>query len=1438
MSFAPTTPSHALPGAFLHTPAVASRFNAQQQDAVRRRLFREPSTTGSSANTQATTFGGTPAPGLGFNAPTTDDQTMRPAMGSLAPPRSPLAKAAGFINSALNKDENYPDLDQYCRHNSSEYDVPNERTAWAPFERTNTYDLPENVLNLLQRAEVSTMMGLFGELGYVWLSIDNCFYMWDYTHPNPELIGYEEGQHSITAVKLVNPKPGVFLSKINHILVIATVSEIFLLGVSATGTATGTKQVELYGTRMTLPLRGTEARVIAASATGRIFFAGAADSDIYELYYQQEEKWFSSRTGKINHTNPGWAAVMPIPTQMIWGRATNEHIVDLVVDDSRNLLYSLSNTSTVRTYYMEGADRLTKVIEKTKFDFMSDVAHHLSVHSPLLTNNMEIVSISPISASEDARLHLMALTNTGCRLFMNATSATYYLSSASQPPQSMQLQAIKFPPSQTPHPRTRNDPFGGFGGFNETLDVQSDTLATSRRGVRFPPGYFVDLVTKTNEANDLLFVSSPDSGKIKHTSHSPNLRYYEQANWIRIGGRAEDIGLITKPFGATAQPVGFGNELAVQFDDPQGSEFAVLTNTGVYVIRRRRFVEIFAEAIRGTAGDEGLKAEIQKFQSAYGRVETITAALAAACRRGDARRLGTGRGAIDQATQDRAKQVFINFGGSPTLADDTQPPTLDMVRPSTRHKALAQYLSRLIRSVWKARVVSFTPGPPLAITSVVPPEKLRAVQESVENLRRFLDENRAFIQGLSGPADLQRAGNKQEEIAFQGEHQAMHAVEVLMTGITEGISFVRTLLDERVVDIYARLDQPSQEQLRDLTYERLFSQAAGKELAKVLVKAIVNRNIENGSNVETVADALRRKCGSFCSPDDVVIFKAQEQLKRASEQVANSTASRTLLHESLKLFQRVAGSLTQANLELTITQYMSLKYYAGAIQLCLTVANERDRGNSALSWVNDGKPAGDPREAAFNARKDCYTLVHAVLFDLDEAIKREPDMADGKPTLIGTKRAEAYDVVNNSSDEVFHFGLYEWYIQQGWTDRLLMIESPHATTFLRRLASQDVEHADLLCRFYTMRGRYFDAAKVQSDLAKSDFDISIKDRLTLLSKAKTNASVSTTGVSRQEQQLLNHQVTELLEVAHIQDDLLERLLADTRIPLERQAEIRLDLDGQIQGLTELFNNYADQAGYYDLCLLIYHAADFRNAATIAQTWSSLIQKTHEDITEQWEEYHGRRRAGQAHEQAPPQPYEKLVLQVQDVCHRSGNDSFIFPVATLLPEICRYAYENDQDGRHNADVNWPVLLFLNLGVSYDLVARVLEHMFEAQEVPFRGNGAGGGRVRLAEWIVFVLGRWVNDLSRRGGPADVQVRLDPWVADLVTECETFLQQVAGATAAAPVAARGGNGNNANNRNNPGGLDPRDILRNLREVKRAVEGLAGGPGLGSLRGSLGFF
>ncbi|TEA18290.1 Nucleoporin NUP170 [Colletotrichum sidae] len=1401
MSYPQMTPVRPVPGAFLNTPAP-SRF-AGDNDAARRRLFVE----GDGAQGSTTTSGSGALVGTSSFAPVTVSSAATSA--GLVPTLSqasqqnlpPVTRAAQAINQFLQADENYPELDSYCRPGaSSEYDYSTLDSAWAPFHKTQMYPIPNQVFSHYNTGQLQTLMGLFAEINHAWVVIDNSLFLWDYTHPDPELIGFEDQPHTIHAVALVAPKPGIFVNTITHILVVATSSEMTLLGLSATPTPSGTKTVSLYSTKLNLPLRGVDVRVIAGTADGRIFFGGSNDTDVHELYYQQEEKWFSNRCGKINHTNPGWSSVVTLQSGF-WQHKSPEGLQSIVIDDSRKLVYTLSTRSTIRTYHMDGPNKLTKVIEKERNACLRDITHMIT-QSPLLNDRTSFVSISAIPSREASKLHLMALTNTGCRLFLSATSSASYMIggvSSNTPPQSMQVQFIKFPPSENPARAGTNS------AGESIIDFSSKALALSRLGARFAPGYFLDFVVKESDPNiDQLFVSAPEAGRIKTNASTAGLKYYEQGNWIDIGSRAEDVGLITKTFAAANQPVGFGNELAVQFDEP-ATEFAVLTNTGVHIIRRRRLVDTFAAAIRGAVGDEGLELETRKFIQRYGRVETISCALAVACGHGGDAKPGAAR-AIDQATEDRARAVFVDFGGQPSITEaDGTPLNTTSVRLSPRHDALCVYVTRLIRTLWKNRVVvsAVSPAGGISIGSKVSLGKLLSIQEQLERLRRFLDANKSFIQGLSGPSDLQRVASKQEEVALQAEHQALHAIQKLMESISEGISFVTMLFDERVSDIFTRLDATAQQELKELTYEKLFSQAPGKDLAKLLVKSIVNRNIESGSNVETVADALRRRCGSFCSPDDVVIFKAREQLKRASEQPLNSNQSRTLLHESLRLFERVAGALSFGNLQNAVAQYTELKYYAGAIQLCLVVAREKDRGNTALSWVHDGKPANDPRANAFSERRRCYELIHETLQHLDAASSREPETIDGRLTLIGTKRLEAYSVVNDSDDEVFHFDLYEWYIGQGWTDRILAIESPHVITYLQSLARSNVAHAELLCKFYTQRERYFEAAQVQADLANSDFKLGIKERIVLLSKAKGNASVATAGIGRQQQQVLAHEVSELLDIANVQDDLLERLKADSRIAAERKAEIQEALDGQIISLSDLFNQYADQANYYDLCLLIYHSADYRNPSTISQTWVSLIEQIHEEAVLRMEE------AGPG---IPvlPSPYESVSVKVQNIAHRTSLDSFIFPVAVLLPEICRYSVEYHQDAEIGADPTWPVQLFISLGVSHDMVTRVLESVFDTQDYGFSGNA----RNRIIELIVFAVDNWQKDVKRRGG-ASVKGdgAIGTWVKDLLSRCEASM----------PPAGQG---------SNPGGTDLAEVRRHLRAVRREVDGLVERGPSGSLR------
>ncbi|KAK0726378.1 Non-repetitive/WGA-negative nucleoporin C-terminal-domain-containing protein [Apiosordaria backusii] len=1361
----PVTPMRQIPGAYINTPAP---------NTTRRQLFNNNAGIGvpPPMGLQPTN-----SVGPGPQAPATGQLPPQPAVRADVPP---IETAAAVVNATLLNDESYPDLDSYCRPGaSSEYDMQQADTSWAPFQKTHMYQIPDQIFEFLNGGEVFTKLGLFPELGYAWASIDSSLFLWDYTHPTPELIGYEELTHTITAVALVAPKPGVFVKTITHILVISTTTDIILVGVAAETNASGGKKVTLYQTKMAVHRGGSDVSYIVGTANGRIFVGGETDTDIHEIIYQQEERWFSSRCSKVNHTHTGWSSVVPL-TNLPFGPRPHEHLVGLYVDDTRNLVYSLSDRSTIRTYHMEGPEKLTKVIEKDKTSCLRDFAH-LAAPSPLFTDQTTIVSLSPISATETSKLHLMALTDTGCRLFLSATSAASYTiggGPSTLPPQSMQLQFIKFPPKDA-FQRTRDV---NLQPIETILDKTSRLLETSAMGVRFPPGYFFDIVRKGGGASDMLFISTPDTGRIKITQPTSVLKYAEQATFIDLGAgnRTIEIGSTTKPFSANGQPLGFGNELAVQFDHAPG-EFAILTNTGVHIIRRRRMVDMLAAALRSVIGqgDEALEREIRKFLVQYGRVETCSAALAVACGQGSDSRTGIGRSS-DTALANLARLVFVEYGGQARVAEsDGHQSPQDSVRLSSRHDALAVYFARLVRALWKTKVVTISSAGN-AVTSTVPMAKLAQVQEQVDRLENFLESNKGTIQGLSGPPGT--LTNRNEEIAAQKEHQAFHGMRQLMKSVAEGISFVTMLFDERVADIYARLEPADQEKLQSLTYENLFSQKPGKELAKVLVKAIVNRNIASGANVDTVADALRRRCGSFCSPDDVIIFKAQEQLQRASEQVNNVNTARMLLGESLKLFQEVASSLSATNLEKAVDQYINLKYYAGAIQLCLVVAREKDRGNTALTWVNDGRPTGDSREATYHARKNCYLLIQKVLDRLETDLAAEPDTIDGRQTWAATKRKEAYDVVNNSDDEVFHFDLYDWYISKNWIDRLLAIDSPHVQTYLQRLAETNYQHAELLCRYYTHRNYFFQAAQVQATLAKSDMKIGIKDRIKLLGLAKANASVNTAGVSRQQQQMLNHEVTELLEIAHIQDDLLQRLLVDRRIDNARKMEVDNHLNGPILSVNELYNMYADQAGYFDLCLLIYHAADFQNPRVIAETWDNLIHQVHNETEVKAEIWKVANTPGQQvppelqgdiPEVEPPLPYECVIQQVQLIAHRASLDSLVFPVDKLIPMICAYAIEYNQDASIGADPNWPVWLFLHLGVPHALVVQVLEGVFDGQEVPFVGRR----RKNVAGWIVTVVEDWVREVERRGrslGTAGDTGGVGVWVGELLGRVDGLLRQ----------------------------------------------------------------
>ena len=816
------------------------------------------------------------------------------------------------------------------------------------------------------------MMGLFADLNHAWIAIDNSLYLWDYTHPNPELIGFEEQQQQIKAVRLVTPRPGVFVSTINRMLVIATSSEIILVGLASQGAPGGGKSISLFSTRLSLSIKGMNVNLIAGSAaSGRIFFAESTSDDVYELTYQQEEKWFQNRCTKINHTGRGVSAFSPGPIFGFGQKTQQEHLVDLTVDDSRSLLYTLSSRSTIRVFHMRPNNGLAHMLTKGLKETLSDISH-MNLTTDLLPVDTVITSIDPISSREAVRLHLMATTSTGCRIFLSATSGgsnNAYNMSLARPlgaPTSMQVQHVKFPPTDPRVPPARQPnasqvvPYGNSQG----LSTASKALTGTRWAVRYAPGYFFCFIPRDAQGtSDSLFISAPDAGRIVHHRENTSMvKYPEFGIWPDLSSRAEDIGLSSAPFSATTVPAGFGNELAVQYDEPV-TEIAILTNTGVHTYRRRRLVDMLASTLQIGGGDEGLDGEIKKFLRMYGTGETASTALAVACGQGlyvtPESRVAR---VIDPKVLEFARKIFIEHGGKPQISEnqimDQPVPPIDTVRPSPRHQGLALYISRLVRSIWRATILkeSVSPMSGLTVFPTVSMSKVQSISQDLLALKEFLTSNKNLIEGLGGPEALGLVSTKQDEVSLQAEHRALHSLVVLINNIIEGIAFVQVLFDEQIVEIVTSLPADIRKQVQELSYEGLFCTSNGKEIAKELVKAIVNRNIANGSNVETIAEALRRRCGSFCSADDVVIFKAQELLKRASESGGESELGRNLLNESLRLFKQVAGSLPMDRLQWAVESFITMQFYAGAIQLALDVAQESDRGNRALAWIQEGRP--------------------------------------------------------------------------------------------------------------------------------------------------------------------------------------------------------------------------------------------------------------------------------------------------------------------------------------------------------------------------------------------------------------------------------------------------------------------------------------------------
>ena len=790
-----------------------------------------------------------------------------------------LYRAKQAVELAQARDAQFPELGELLPQGSSlDYTTYNEQ-PWQPFTRTAIINIPDAIFEHYNSTQVETHMGLFHEIQHAYITVDNKLYLWNFMKGD-DFAAFEDNQHTITHVKLLKPRSGVFIPSINYLLAVVTPFQVFLLGVKFDGT------LSFYRTDMSTSVRDIEVAVVDATEDGRIIL-GSKDGNIYEIVYNSQESWFTSKCWRLCHTISGLNYILP----SFLHSSSSESLVSLAIDNSRSLLYVLMSKGTIRAYHLQRKNIITHLLD---YKYSQMMSHAQMMHAGSLNaRDFTVVSISPITISMSSQILLLATTSSGLRLYLRAVRSFGF---PAAPASALQIAHIRFPPQQhgAPSPVVQSYNFG------------SHYFAFSRNSGSF-------------------YAAALDSPRIALQQLTlKRAEIHEIVANVPIEGFVQDMVPMSEKLMVR-------NEMTVSFQEGS-QDYAVLTNTGIHIVHRRLLPEILVSALKENVPQTDLE---KLFFEHIGRAESCAVTLAVACGKAGLYRVPTsislGRSSFGISAQEVdiseiAKRYYIEVGGKAML-DDRFTASLDSVRLSGRFDGLATYLARLLLPIWNTKVVKEVKNKQqTTYVSRVPFGTLQSILSDLNLLYDFLEINRPLIEGLAG--ELNWAGqSKNEEVALQAEHHGMNSLLTLTNYAREVIQFVLILDDEYLRKLNGALEGLTPEDRKkclELTYGTLCTTPEARKLAKELVNAVVNREIKLGVGVDAIVEALQKHCSSFCSGDDVIMYRAIGHLRNARD-----THSMEQLRESKILFEQAASSMTLDNLLDTMNEYCNQKYYDG-----------------------------------------------------------------------------------------------------------------------------------------------------------------------------------------------------------------------------------------------------------------------------------------------------------------------------------------------------------------------------------------------------------------------------------------------------------------------------------------------------------------------------
>ncbi|CAG9783700.1 unnamed protein product [Diatraea saccharalis] len=1110
----------------------------------------------------------------------------------------------------------------------------------------NKVPLPPEIMEHFAHMQCHCLMGVFPEISRVWLAIDSNIYVWAFEHGCD--VAYFDGLgETIVSVGLVKPKVGVFQSFVKYLLVLTTTVEIVVLGVTFSSSkndgSTEFQEIHLVPEPVfVLPTDGISMMSVKSTANGRIFMGGK-DGCLYEITYQAQLGWFGKHCKKVNHSTSALSFL--VPSFLNAALYDEDAIVKIEVDNSRNILYTLSVKGCIEVFDL-GADGegLSKVVRLTQGKIVSSAVDIVKTLEP--NNFKPVVAISAVDESESEHLNLVAVTQTGARLYFSTGSGDAN-QGCHQRPQYLTLLHVRLPPGFTPNasvlrPKQVHSAVyengslvmvcsAGGGGEAETLWCLSRVLPG--------PGF--------SEAHTILALDGPAWALTalppQHSAHlsqalRPKKEVWSVSRWavvtgagaaVLAAGAAPDIlrTLLRDCRGPDAHPV----KDFFQLHSVEQACACALYLACEDTTSSDLTVSEWATRAFFLYGTQTIPTPIYQQQQPSQIASTIGSPKFSPRQMSTPMSMRGPQGQIQPKMNQSYQHGGMNqsFPGSPNQSMMPQPYQHNMMSPtpfnqssfnitqqqrdqnfpvhieySAKHNGLYIYVGRILACVWNLKCVSksLTPDNKEFMSSNVTGEDCAYI---VQRLQRVA----SFMQRIVAPK-------------HSDEHASLHALKLFITMAIEMLSLWKVLCEHQFHMIAANLPPEQQTALQAASFRELL--VGGQEVACLLLGSLVAGYLRDNASVDGISQKLRQLCPTLYRQEDATCSKANELLMFAKQQ-KNPAEKEEMLQHALKLCKDVAPNV---NLPLVCSKLVSAGFYSGVVELCVACATKIDPQDKALHYYYSDQPAQDrDGHLAYYRRMEIY---REVCNALERLYERSSDTSSELSPLRSQSQSASETMLTLSpadanyqgrklvweclscDDELLHVAVYQWLVSKHLGSELLSLGTappPSLRTYLQTAArnappATALHLLDLLWKVLEKCGDHLAAANVLEGLAtRPGTGASLAQRMSWLSAGVV--CVRGAGAGGAGGGELLRRLEEAGEVARVQACVRAAAAALPRA-LQPPPNALQRLDDELLEITQLYEEYADRYNLWECKLAIVQCSGHNDPLLVENIWSNIL----------------------------------------------------------------------------------------------------------------------------------------------------------------------------------------------------------------------------------------